>query len=647
MAASNMFRADINGLRAWAVAAVVLYHFGVPGLGGGFAGVDVFFVISGFLMAGIVERGLAQGNFSLARFYAARAARIWPALLVVCLSVLALGWFLLVDSEYNRLGKHVRDSLLFSSNLRYADEAGYFDSASHGKWLLHTWSLSVEWQFYLVFPLAYLLLRRLLGVERLKRLLPLLTLALLLVSVWMVQRMPTEAFFTLQSRAWEMLVGALVFLYVPRMAWRTGVARLLHYAGFVLIAVSFALVDELAQWPGWPALLPVLGAALVIAAAQPGVLVSGRLWQWLGDKSYSIYLWHWPVMVLLHFFERAGQGLWVLGGIALSLLLGGLSYRLIEQPARRWLSALPPWRVLLVCLLVIGLAAGLAQYVRKHTFTSRLPAQAEHYARQADNHDPRLFECLRDKEACRYGEGPTDLLVLGDSHAASVITAVAASREAGRSVLLRARSACLMVFGAQRSGSSAAACAALQGWAMNELSTLDPQIPLLLVNRTSSYAFGGMPGEAGEPAGRPTFFFSRPYRTPEPAYLQEFRRHYLDTLCTLARQRPVYVLQPMPEMLLNVPEAMARDAIIGRQRELFLPLDAYQQRHAFIRDLQQEAARQCGIKLLDPLPYLCPEGRCLAVQEGRALYYDDDHLSEFGNRLLVPLFRSIPTGIPH
>ena len=160
------FRADINGLRAWAVIFVVLYHFGVPGVTGGFAGVDVFFVISGYLMTAVVVKGLRTGRFNLWQFYLARARRIWPALIVLCAVLLALGWFVLMPEEYRALGKHARDSLLFSSNLRYLKEAGYFAVASEQKWLLHTWSLSVEWQFYLIFPLIMAALWRLLPREK-------------------------------------------------------------------------------------------------------------------------------------------------------------------------------------------------------------------------------------------------------------------------------------------------------------------------------------------------------------------------------------------------------------------------------------------------------------------------------------------------
>ncbi|HUD33330.1 MAG TPA: acyltransferase, partial [Variovorax sp.] len=150
------FRGDINGLRAWAVVAVVLYHFGIPGLHGGFVGVDVFFAISGFLMTGIVVQALERDRFSVWQFYLARARRIVPALVVLCATLMALGWRLLLPSDYKALGTHAWSSVAFMSNFKYWREAGYFDAGSHDKWLLHTWSLAVEWQFYLVLPLVLL-----------------------------------------------------------------------------------------------------------------------------------------------------------------------------------------------------------------------------------------------------------------------------------------------------------------------------------------------------------------------------------------------------------------------------------------------------------------------------------------------------------
>ncbi|MBC7201802.1 MAG: acyltransferase [Pseudomonas balearica] len=203
MAEAGRFRSDINGLRAWAVVSVVLYHFGFGWASGGFVGVDIFFVISGFLMTGIVVEGVSAGRFSIWQFYLARARRIVPALLVVAAVVLAAGWFLLMPSEYQSLGKHVRDTVLFSSNLRYLKEAGYFAVASDQKWLLHSWSLSVEWQFYLIYPVIILLASRLTpGLTAIRIAVAVLFVVSFSWCLWLSLTDPERAFFTLGSRAW-------------------------------------------------------------------------------------------------------------------------------------------------------------------------------------------------------------------------------------------------------------------------------------------------------------------------------------------------------------------------------------------------------------------------------------------------------------
>lgn len=162
------FRKDINGLRAIAVIAVVLFHFNASWLPGGFAGVDVFFVISGFLMTGIIFRGIEQDNFSILNFYIARANRIIPALALLCFVLLVFGWFYLTPLEYQSLGKHAASSVSFLSNFTYWSEAGYFAAASHEKWLLHTWSLSVEWQFYIIYPLMLVAMRKFISIKTMK-----------------------------------------------------------------------------------------------------------------------------------------------------------------------------------------------------------------------------------------------------------------------------------------------------------------------------------------------------------------------------------------------------------------------------------------------------------------------------------------------
>jgi peptidoglycan/LPS O-acetylase OafA/YrhL len=323
------FRKDINGLRALAVLVVLLFHFGIPGAAGGFIGVDVFFVISGFLMTGIILRRLDTGRFSLADFYLARARRILPALVLLCCVLLAVGWFALLPQDYERLDKHVLGSLGFVSNIVYWKESGYFEVASHDKWLLHTWSLSVEWQFYLVYPVLILLLRRLLPARHLVLCLAVLAIMSLAVSIYASARWPTTAFFLLPTRMWEMLAGGLVCLWAFQPTPRTG--RAMEYAGLGLILLSVWLLDAQSVWPGWLAIIPVAGTMLVIGSGQHHSVITGNaLAQWMGRASYSIYLWHWPVAVGLYYLGLEQAPLWIIGGIALSLLLGWLSFVLVE-----------------------------------------------------------------------------------------------------------------------------------------------------------------------------------------------------------------------------------------------------------------------------------------------------------------------------
>lgn len=209
------FRKDINGLRAYAVMAVLLYHFDVAGITGGYAGVDVFFVISGFLMTAIILPKVEAGRFSLPGFYLARVRRILPAVAVLCVAVLAFGWFWLVPYLYESLGKNAGASLLFISNFTYNRAGGYFAAPAHDNWLLHTWSLSVEWQFYLLYPLLLMLLARLPRSSRglVGAALLFILLASWAFAVYLTNAKPTSAFFMLPARAWELLAGSLVFLY--------------------------------------------------------------------------------------------------------------------------------------------------------------------------------------------------------------------------------------------------------------------------------------------------------------------------------------------------------------------------------------------------------------------------------------------------
>jgi len=322
------FREDINALRAIAVVSVVLFHFNHDWLPGGFAGVDVFFVISGFLMTMIIVKGLEKETFSILSFYKARVRRIIPALAVLCFVLMFLGLFLLSPIDYLNLGKHSAASLTFLSNMVYWTESNYFNASSNEKWLLHTWSLSVEWQFYLIYPIALVFLKKFLTLNQLKLMLVAGTILAFIFSVLVTMKSSSAAYFLLPTRAWQMLAGGLVFLYPIQL--KDSVKSPLQLLGLLLIVTSFFIYTSATPWPGYASLLPIIGACIVLVANNSeSKLVNNSVSHALGKWSYSIYLWHWPIVVAGYYFEL-GENWWAIG-IPLSLILGALSFKFIES----------------------------------------------------------------------------------------------------------------------------------------------------------------------------------------------------------------------------------------------------------------------------------------------------------------------------
>lgn len=322
------FRKDINGLRAIAVISVVLFHFDAALMPGGFAGVDVFFVISGFLMTGIIFRGVENENFSILKFYLSRANRIIPPLAALCIVLMILGWFYLPPLELKTLGKHVGSSIGFISNEVYMRESSYFDTASHEKWLLHTWSLSVEWQFYIIYPIVLVVMRRFVSLKTVKLFILIATLIGCLFSAIATNLWPNFSYYSFSTRAWEMLFGGVAYLYP--LTLQKSKSKLLELFGIGLILSSYILVSSNNAWPGYLAAIPVLGAFLVIQAQNNNSFITGNIiFQKLGSWSYSIYLWHWPFVVTIYYLSL--HRIFIVIGIALSILLGFLSYQFIEK----------------------------------------------------------------------------------------------------------------------------------------------------------------------------------------------------------------------------------------------------------------------------------------------------------------------------
>ncbi|GAB3627447.1 O-acetyltransferase OatA [Pandoraea terrae] len=650
------FRRDINALRGVAVGLVMLFHFQVPFLGGGFVGVDVFFVISGYLMTSIIVARLDAGRFSVLDFYLARFTRIVPALAVLSAAWVVLGWFYLYPAAYKLLAEHAGASLTFISNFVYWRESGYFDASSQSKWMLHTWSLSVEWQFYLLYPLVLMFGTRVFGRSRavMQTVVWALGLASFVLALVVVRRHPEANFFLLPTRAWEMVAGGLVLLYGDRFRFSASAAARLQGAGLSAILLSGIALGESLDWPGPMTLVPVLGAVLVIAANAGDTPFSRAApMQALGRWSYSVYLWHWPFVVLIRYLDLpAHQPAVVAAGLVLSVLFGLLSYALVEQRAAAMRQRYG-WQGLgiLVSAPVVMIASCTAITVANGVAV-RLPEQIRQVSAESRNVDPRRTECLTQSVnrlaadggdiGCQYGTSPRiGAIVWGDSHGNAVITGIAAAaQEHDASVMFYGTSGCPPLVGASRFGKHVEGpCRDFARRVDTALGQYPASIPLVMVARFSAYVDGK--NDVADPTILIGYDGQRPLADPA-ARRARYASFLVNDLCALARIRKVYVLLPIPEMNEDVPNYLAKSLILGRRAEdVSVSIDSYARRNAVARTAIGQAAARCGVHMLDPVPRLCRDGRCFGSDALVPLYIDGDHLSRRGSERLRPLFRPV------
>lgn len=616
-AAGSSFRADINGLRAIAILTVMAFHFGLPGMRGGFGGVDVFYVISGYLMTGIAVSRLEAGRFSLLDFYADRTLRIVPALLVLLVAALLLGALLLVPLEFAVLGKNTMMAALFAANMRF--RIAYFGPEIDQEWLLHTWSLALEWQFYMVFPVAVWALWRLGGRTWLVPGLALAALASFAVSLWLTWHWPIAAFYLLPARGWELLGGGLVF-FAPRLSTRW--ARAGQLCGLALIVLGAMTADE-QGWPGWQALLPVGGTMLVIAAGlTQSALTGNALLGWIGLNSYSIYLWHWPVALWVRRFHP-GEPVWIAAGVAASFALGYASWRLVEPLPRRFGN-----RRRTALVLIAGLAltaAGGYAAARSHGWVSRYAPEVAAVETEMAVPPPFPPECFSVVGAvparCTLGTGPLAATVLGDSHAAAVLAGVRAVLPHGQSLAFNAYASCMPVLGAV-SSDPLSHCAEFNAALLAPL-TRPRTAPVLLVANWQAYLDHG------------TMVFGSTTAAADPALLA---RRFTETVCALTSAGPTYALLPSPSYAVRVPVQLQGALIAGQSGDITAPLAADRRVKAGAIAMLNTAAARCGLRLIDPAAVLCPGGQCRGSDHGHPLYYDRDHLTVLGARRLAPLF---------
>lgn len=633
------YRPDIDGLRGIAVLLVLVFHFRlVPGVEGGFTGVDVFFVISGFLITGIVRKSLAASTFSLRDFYVARVRRLAPALVATLAATAVAGAFILFPADLRELADQILSAQAYVANVYFWRNVNYFGLTADQVFLLHTWSLAVEEQFYLFYPLMLIVLARL-RPSRFWCTVALLALASFALNLVMVRMKPEAAFYLLPTRAWELMVGALAtqFDKLPTRRWQQqGSAAL----GLVSIAIGAVAYQHTIAFPGWFALLPTFGAALLLGSGATAPTWTHRALarqplRYVGKISYPLYLVHWPVIVLWG-FASGGPSPWAVRAalFALSVACAAVLYHLVERPVRerRVFGTAPR----LLGAYGAALAASVAAFAlvgATHGWPQRFPAETLRLAAFEADRSPPLTECeyagkrpTAFEQPCVLGKpGATpEWLVIGDSHAWASHDAfdqwLAAEGVAGVFVF---RHACLPVGGIRLVGDNGQ-CREFNEKALAFVAAHPALKSVLLVSTWRQAAEGSVSPDEHvqlDKAGSLALF-----KTGLGATLAQF-----DGL-----GRRVYLWEPVPGARANVPDALARASRDGRPADIEFSRADYQREFAFFfDDLRDDASHIAGT--FAPSDVLCASGRCVAQKDGNPLYFDNSHLARSSAGLMAAM----------
>jgi peptidoglycan/LPS O-acetylase OafA/YrhL len=617
------YRPDIDGLRAIAVLSVIGFHaFGIQA---GFIGVDIFFVISGYLIASILFNDLLENKFSILDFYRSRIRRIFPALLIVLVFCFALGWFTLLADEFSALNKHIAAGLAFFSNLVLLGESGYFDNASHSKILLHLWSLGIEEQFYIFCPLLLLLIWHFYkNIQKWPVLLGSILLSLLCISfianVTTISTYPNAVFYLPFTRIWELLIGAM-------LAYRSVVQgkeltlwnspNLNAWLAFALLVFANIFVNDRSPFPGWWALLPTLCAALFIAAGPLAWfnkhILGSRILVWFGLISYPLYLWHWPLLTFARILDGGRQPSSAIRifMVLLAILLAWLTYRFVEKPIRfNKNSCFTPIRLLIIGFTFFCIST--YSYL-SNGLPGRAAAQIEVLNQGDIGHDEFRTYLHAQPNYCEYKDQTPNkcadqfrqfkrvIAVVGDSHAEHILLGLTEDMP-NTGFLLFDTNQTLPFVSSARSNYFFDV--------INQNSKIDSvilvaywQLRKQLLTLGNSYFSEIIPTvEKLSSSGKKVFLIDG---TPNFSFLP--------TKCKY--DWPFLRIQQCSE-----------SHRFTKQQSQYLP--------DFI-----QAANTSSIELIELSPLFCDGDTCTMAKNGKLFFRDDNHLSMNGSRLISPAIR--------
>jgi peptidoglycan/LPS O-acetylase OafA/YrhL len=658
------YRPDIDGLRAVAVLAVVAFHAFPNWVRGGFIGVDVFFVISGYLISTIIFENLDKGTFSFAEFYSRRIRRIFPALLLVLIACFAFGWFALLADEYKQLGKHIAAGAGFISNFTLWNEAGYFDNSAETKPLLHLWSLAIEEQFYIVWPLLLWFAW--------KRKFNLLTIAIVvaiasfILNIKGVKHDMVATFYSPQTRFWELLSGSLlawialykkdtfanikhkVDLWLSRIVYseKQGadgktLSNVLSFIGLLLLVYGFWRINKELSFPGKWALVPVLGVVLIITAGSKAwvnrTILSNKVAVWFGLISYPLYLWHWPILSFARIVESEVPSRNIrIAAVALSIALAWFTYKLVERPLRFGKHSKAKVAVLVVLMAVVGYV-GYNNFSRNglpfREFNKKLITYSESI--KVPNRAKECFEIPYAYKKngdwfCNLGDisSPVEYFAYGDSHALSLIPALEEfSIESKLRIQFTGASGCPSLLGIQsirgESGIEMYNCKELNERIFNYVKTSGIKT-VILANRWTYYV---------DSLSRPAEFNAIARDLSLPIDKASSTRDLLWAVeNTVSRYSSIGVkvifVEDNPQQIYEPKDVLRK----GRGNEsYYLKMSVSTDEHIRNQKLVNDALRSSGAKVIKLDDILCNETICPRVANSKFLYSDDDHLSVAGS----------------
>lgn len=640
LARSGKYRPDIDGLRAVAVLSVLFFHANIPGFSGGYVGVDIFFVISGYLITSLILKEDRSEGFTFIGFYERRMRRIFPALFAVLFfSILAAG-VLFAPRDLLAFAKTVIATTLFASNIYFARAGkvrGYFDSSFNPQPLLHTWSLSVEEQFYLLFP-AFLILTVRKAKGRAKACLFAVTIVSFLLSVWWTDRNPVSAFYIFIPRAWELLVGALLAMKAMPPLRSRALREVAEWLGLGLIAWTVYFFTGSTSFPGLNALLPCLGAWLIIYAGESGpsslrTCLAFRPLVFVGLISYSLYLWHWPIIAFSRYFaagELDGRSTALV--ILCSLAMAFVSFEFVERPFRGGKSAVTRRQIFLVGVVASALTIACGSVILlRQGLPGRYDAQTRQLVlsnteRRSDFQEVcgnwrKKVDKMEDITFCYLG--PKDsrkIMFWGDSHVQQLYPLIKQFYDNGifgsHGALLAISNGCVPAehMTATEPGSY---CDTFSTYAMIRAEETDIDTVYIGFNTWwashDQYLCASVNGSCVQKLS-----------------MEEERRRFYEELADHIRRlkmrgKRVIVSLPFPMYDKSIPHLEVRNAVFsklglsGVAKDVTVPI---------VREQILSAAEGAGADLFDPRASLCDEHGCITEIDGISIYKDDNHIAE-------------------